>query len=166
MSSFDVLTRLFGTENHVTVAQICARAAMLFVFGLVTFRLSGRRTFAEWTAVDVIIVVMAGSAMGRAMMGSGSLPGALAAVGVLGLLHRGLSYAVAKSPTVSHIAEGRPATLARDGMLDEAARCRHNVSLSEIAAAMRAEGLNGMEDLPRVRMMILEPTGEIHVLKN
>jgi len=161
----DVLTTLFGTEDHVTVGQICARAAMLFLFGLAVFRLSGRRTFAEWTALDLIIVVMAGSAMGRAMMGSGSLPGALAAVAVLGLLHRGLSYAVVKSQAVSRVVEGMPATLIMEGVLDEDARCRHNVSLVEMASAMRAEGLSGIEDLRQVRTMILEPTGEIHVLK-
>ena len=50
-------------------------------------------------------------------------------------------------------------------VLDEAARCRHNISLSELGAAMRSEGLDGLEDIGRVRAIVLEPTGDIHVLK-
>jgi uncharacterized membrane protein YcaP (DUF421 family) len=161
----EMLTALFGTENHVSTGQICARAVLLFLYGLLMLRLSGRRTFAEWSALDVLIVVMAGSAMGRALMGSGSLPGAMAAVAVLVLLHRALSYAVAKMPGLANVVEGRPVVLARDGVLDEEARCRHNVACAEIGAAMRAKDLDGLEDMDKVRAIILEPTGDISVLK-
>src|SRR5205809_4990432 len=118
----DLLLALFGTENHVSTGQICARAAVFFVYGLLMLRLSGRRTFAEWSALDVIIIVVAGSAMGRAMMGSGSLPGALAAVALLVLLHRALSWGVAKFPVLAAWVEGEPVMVARDGILDEVRR--------------------------------------------
>jgi uncharacterized membrane protein YcaP (DUF421 family) len=160
----ELLLVLFGIEHHVTPAQICARALLLFAYGVLMLRLSGRRTFAEWSGLDVIIVVMAGSAMGRAMMGAGSLPGALAAVALLVLLHRALSWAVAKSPALAGLVEGEAALIACDGVIDEARRLRHNISQAEIAAAMREKGLSGLEEIGRVRAIFLEPTGDIHVL--
>jgi uncharacterized membrane protein YcaP (DUF421 family) len=160
-----LLTDLFGTENHLTVAQECARAILIFFFGLAMLRLSGRRTFAQWSALDVIITVTAGSALGRVMTGSGSLPGTLAAVLVLILLHLGISHLVARSRRASVLIEGSPVCIVRDGQMDEAARRHHKISLAVLAAAMRDKDLAGLEELGRVKSITLEPSGKLTVVK-
>jgi hypothetical protein len=40
----DVLISLFGVENHVPLLRECAPAVLIFVYGLMLLRLSGRRT--------------------------------------------------------------------------------------------------------------------------
>jgi uncharacterized membrane protein YcaP (DUF421 family) len=159
-----ILVDLFGTENHITVAQECARAVLIFVFGLTMLRLSGRRTFAEWSALDVIITVTAGSALGRVMTGSGSLPGTLAAVVILVLLHLGLSHLVARSLSISTLIEGDAISIVRDGVLDEAARRRHKISSADLAAAIRGKNIGDLEDLAKIKIITLEPSGEITVV--
>jgi len=156
---------LFGGQNNLTIAQECARAVLIFVFGLLMLRLSGRRTFAQWSALDVIITVTAGAALGRAMMGSGSLPGALAAVAVLVLAHWGVAHLAARSRAVSSLVEGDPVAIARDGLVDEAARRRHKISRADLAAALRKSNLAGLEELAKTKAITLEPSGEITVVK-
>ncbi|MEI9931811.1 MAG: hypothetical protein WDM89_15055 [Rhizomicrobium sp.] len=106
---------LFGLENHVSLAQECARAVLIFFYGLALLRMSGRRTFGDWSAVDVILSIIIGSALGRAMTGSAPLPGTLAAAAVLTCLHVLLGYLVASSKVASRIVEGAPVELAFDG---------------------------------------------------
>ena len=81
---------IFGVEHNVSLAQMCARAFIVFLYGLLMLRLSGRRTFAQFSAVDMVISFIVGSALSRAMTGSAPFPSVLAAVGVTGLIPKAL----------------------------------------------------------------------------
>ena len=41
-----VVETIFGIKDHLTIAQECARAVLIFAYGLAMLRLSGKRTFA------------------------------------------------------------------------------------------------------------------------
>src|ERR1700733_12215474 len=101
MESF--LISVFGVENHLTLWQECARAVLIFVYGLILLRISGRRTFGDWSALDIIISIIIGSALARALTGSAPLPGTLAAAAVLTALHVAVGYAVALSRNLSQM---------------------------------------------------------------
>ena len=49
----ELLTALFGAKDHVSLFQECARAVLIFFYGLVLLRLSGRRTFGHWSALGL-----------------------------------------------------------------------------------------------------------------
>jgi len=159
------LIAIFGVKDHLGIAQECARAILIFCYGLVILRLSGRRTFGHWSALDIVMSIIAGSALSRAMTGGAPLPGTLAAVAVLSLVHLLVAYAVAGSKSLSRIIEGPPIVLARDGVLNERARRWHTVSETDISEAMRSAQLNGMEEMGRVREMTLEVNGRLTILK-
>jgi uncharacterized membrane protein YcaP (DUF421 family) len=165
MDSSSVET-LFGSEHTITLGQECARAVLVFFYGLAMLRLSGRRTFASWSALDIIVSIIIGSSLSRVLTGAAPLAGTLAAVAVLVLLHLGVAYAIARSPGLSRLIEGNPVELARNGDLDEEVRLRHKISLSDLAEALRDHGLDGLADLARVRRMVLEPSGKISVIKD
>jgi len=97
---------IFGVQNDVSTVQECARAVLVFFYGLLLLRLSGRRTFGNFSALDVIVSVIVGSALARAMTGSAPLAGTLAASAVLVALHVLLSKLVARRPRMSHFVEG------------------------------------------------------------
>ena len=159
------LIAIFGVKDHLGIAQECARAALIFCYGLVMLRLTGRRTFGHWSALDIVISIVVGSALARAMMGDAPLVGTLAAVAVLCLLHLLVAYAVAASKTLSRIIEGEPVILVRDGVLNGKARLWHTVSETDICEAMRSQQLEGMEELDQVREMTMEVNGKLTVLK-
>jgi uncharacterized membrane protein YcaP (DUF421 family) len=154
---------LFGIKDHLTLAQECARAVLIFAYGLVMLRLSGRRTFARWSALDLIISIVVGSALARAMTGSAPLAGTLAAVAVLVILHIAFSFAVARSEWFSDLIEGNAVFLGRNGQLDHGKRRRHFISTEDLAEALRRQGVERIED---TKAIYLEANGRISVIKN
>ena len=159
------LTAIFGVNDHLGIAQECARAVLIFCYGLTMLRLTGRRTFGHWSALDIIMSIIVGSALARTMTGGAPLLGTLAAVAVLSLLHLLVSYAVAGSRALSRIIEGEPVILARDGVLNGKTRLWHTVSETDICEAMRSQQLKGLEEMGKVRQMTLEVNGKLTVLK-
>jgi uncharacterized membrane protein YcaP (DUF421 family) len=159
------LQTILGVKDHVNAWQECARAVLIFFYGLVMLRLSGRRTFAQMSALDMVVSFIVGSSLSRVLTGSATLPGTLAAVAVLVALHVVVSHAVARSEFFSRMIEGAPALLAREGRLDDRARRAHMISNADLAEAMRREGLNGLDEMDKIKSITLEPSGEISVLK-
>jgi len=156
---------IFGVEEHLLWYQGAARAALIFFFGLVILRLSGRRTFANMSALDIVISVVAGSGLSETMAGSAPLPSTLTAVAVLVGLHLVLSHAVARVPLLSKLVEGDAIPLMDQGKVDHRARKRHMISEADLEEALRDHGLAGLSDIGRVEAITLEPNGEITVLK-
>src|ERR1700748_2179893 len=96
---------LFGVQNHLTVAQESARAVLIFSYGLLLLRLSGPRMFGHWSALDITITIMVGSALARAMTGSAPLVGTMAAAAVMAALHVILGHWVAHNEKFAHVVE-------------------------------------------------------------
>lgn len=161
----EMLTAIFGIQDHVSLLQECARAILIFLYGLILLRLSGRRTFGHWSALDIVISIIVGSALGRAMTGSAPLPGTMAAAAVMVGLHVLIASAVASSRRLSRIVEGKPVILIEQGRIDHKARKNAMISECDLAEALRQEGIDGENGLEEVQKMTLEPSGKISVIK-
>jgi uncharacterized membrane protein YcaP (DUF421 family) len=153
---------LFGIKDHITLAQECARAVVVFFYGLILLRLSGRRTFAQWSALDIVISIIVGSSLARAMTASAPFGGTLAAVALLMLLHTLFSVAISRSEWLSDIVEGNAVPLAHDGRLDDEARRQHFISNEDLEQALRQRGV---ERVDQTRAIHLEADGKISVIK-
>jgi len=160
-----MLETIFGGMKDLTLGQECARAVLIFFYGLGMLRLSGRRTFAQMSAIDMIISIIVGSNLSRAMTGGVPFWGTLASVMVLVALHLMLAYAVARNPRLAEWVEGGPVILARDGMIQERARLAAKISLADLDESLREKGLDGLAEIDKTRKLILEPSGKISVIK-
>lgn len=158
-----MLQALFGETGHIGWLQECARAVVIFVYGLVIIRLAGRRVFGKWAALDIIVSIIAGSSLSRALTGGADLFGTLAATSLLMVLHWVLARFVAVSPRLSRLIEGAPLTIAEAGAADAGRLVRHAVSDADLTEALHAAGL---EDMSGARLVVLEPSGKISVLKD
>jgi len=143
--------------------QECDRALVVFIYGLAIVRVAGRRVFGKWAALDIIVSVIVGSNLSRALTGQASLGGTLAATTVLMVLHWVLAQAAARSAWLAGILEGTPIELGRGGSLDPAAMRRHSVSDRDLDEAVRQSSVSDAENTSRI---VLEPSGKINVLKN
>ena len=154
---------VFGPDdNTILLWQECLRAVLIFGFGLFLIRITGRRTFAQWSPLDFVVSVIVGSSLARALTGGVPLWGTLAAVAVLGLLHWTIAWLAAHNDWLSHWVEGSAVVLVDNGVLNERNRLRHNISHADLAEALRREGLS---DLGAAKRVTLEPNGFITVLK-
>ena len=156
---------LFGVENHLTTAQEAARAVLIFAYGLALLRLAGARMFGHWSALDIVMSIMVGSALARAMTGGAPLVGTMVAAAAMAFLHTGLALWVAHSSRLAKIVEGDSVTLIDHGKIDHATRKRHMISEADLREAMRQEGIDGERHADNVKLMSLEPSGKISVIK-
>src|SRR5436309_4890270 len=86
---WEQIQAIFGLGPHAEnagIIQIVLRTALVYVSMLVIVRLGSKRFLSEATAFDVIVAIMFGSIMSRAIDGSSPfLPTLLIAVALLGL---------------------------------------------------------------------------------
>ncbi|HEX4862113.1 MAG TPA: YetF domain-containing protein, partial [Rhizomicrobium sp.] len=150
-----VLIDVFGVQNHISTAQEAARAVLIFAYGLTLLRLSGPRMFGHWSALDVVISIMVGSALARAMTGSAPLIGTMAAAAVMALLHVGLSHWVARNGKVARLFEGEAVALIDHGQIDHRMRKRVKISEADLREALREHGIDGEAKVENVKRMML-----------
>src|SRR3954447_9357628 len=106
---------VFGADAQLAWWQGCARAVVVFAYGLALVRIAGRRVFGRWAALDIVVAIVVGSNLSRALTGNAPLLGTLVATTLLMALHRVLAPAAARSPCLSKLVEGPAIDLARNG---------------------------------------------------
>lgn len=156
---------IFGVQNHLSTAQEAARAVLIFFYGLLLLRLSGPRLFGQWSALDIVISIMVGSALARAMTGSAPLVGTMVAAAVMAILHVSLAHGVARNQTMAHLFEGEAVTLIDHGHIDHEARKHSKISESDLREALREHGIDGEAKVGNVKLMTLEPSGKLSIVK-
>ena len=159
----DSLNAIFGPDQGISWEQECARAVLIFFYGLLLVRIAGRRVFGRWSAIDIVVSIIIGSNLSRALTGTAPLWGTLAATTLLMALHFALAHAVVRSRWLSRLVEGGPIRLAEGGKADEQAMRRQGVSLADLHEALRDKGL---EHVDQTRLINLEPSGNVTVLKS
>jgi uncharacterized membrane protein YcaP (DUF421 family) len=156
------LTSVFGQPPSITAGQELARTIVVLIYSIAAFRLSGRRTFARWSAPDLVVSMVAGSSLSRAMTGNAALGGTLAAVSLLILIHWAIAKMTARSQIASRIFEGSAVELAAHGTVHRLALRTNNISRTDLEEAVRQ---SGFDDIHQPAWMMLEPSGKISVAR-
>ncbi len=126
---------------------------------LVLLRVGGRRALAELTVVDLVVVLVLGSAVETAMIhGDTSLRAGLLAAATLLVTNRLLAAAMLRSKRFRHFVGGGPRLLVHDGKpVDDHLRAA-GLSLEDLRAALRGRGY---DDISEVRFAVFETDGTI-----
>ena len=153
---------LIGPDNGAASAlQLCARAVLLLAFGIACIRIAGRRTFSQASPLDIVVAIVVGSNISRAMTGKAPFFPTLAATLLLVVLHRLLAMATLRWSVLASWIKSTPTTLVSDGQVDEAALRRHGLSREDLLEALRMEQA---DDPARIRLATLEAGGKISVV--
>jgi hypothetical protein len=91
-----------------------------------------------------------------------NLWGTLVALSLLTALHRLLADTAARSARLSHLLEGAPISLGRGEQVKAASCIRHAVNEAGLNETPRSAGLKSVNG---TRLIVLEPSGKISVLK-
>jgi uncharacterized membrane protein YcaP (DUF421 family) len=144
------------------LASIAARTFIVLVAVTVGMRMYGKRGVGELNTTDLVMILLIGNAVQNALTyGSGDLGIGLVSAGTLLALDWVMGGLVVRRPWLERRLTGEPTILCRDGQLDHRAMHRASVSEPEIYAAIREEGL---VDISRVRLIVLEPDGQLSVI--
>jgi uncharacterized membrane protein YcaP (DUF421 family) len=144
----------------LTWEQMSMRGLVALAYGIVILRLFGRRIFARWSALDIVIAVSMGSTLSRAITGPIPFWPAVAATTVMILVHRALAILSAYLPWLSRLLEGREVTLAKNGVANERSMAFNGITFADLAEALRMKGL---ESISQTQRITLEPNGGISI---
>src|SRR5947207_3806516 len=114
-------TELIGHEGDILWWQMSIRAVLIFIFGLVLIRVFGRRAFGKQNPLDIVVAIIVGSSLSRALTGNAPFIPTLIATAVLVWFFWVLEHAAARWHWLSRLANGDPVWLARDHRLDRSA---------------------------------------------
>jgi uncharacterized membrane protein YcaP (DUF421 family) len=144
-------------------AATVARAASVYLFLLAVFRISGRRTLAQVTTFDLILVLILGDATQDALLGAGAtFADAVLAVSTLVILDIALAGAKRRWPSVDVLIDGLPLPLVVHGRRRETQMAAEGVTLDDLLTAARER--QGLSRLDQVAFAVLEQDGRISIV--
>jgi len=139
------------------------RGIAVYVILLAAMRLSGRRTLAQITSFDFVLLLIIAETTQQALLGDDfSITNAVVLMVTLFGLDIALSHVKLWSPRVNRLLDGAPTVLISLGKLDEEAIRRSRVGLDDILEAARAE--HEVERLDQIKFAVLEIGGEISII--
>ncbi len=139
------------------------RAAIVYVFVLVVIRLAGKRTLAELSTFDLVVLLILSEAVQPALVADDTrLTSAMLIVLTIVGIDALLGLVKFRSPRASQLLDDIPTILVRDGVVNDQAMARERLDEDDIMEAARRQ--MGLERLDQVRFAILERTGGISVI--
>jgi uncharacterized membrane protein YcaP (DUF421 family) len=140
------------------------RGLAIYFALLVIIRLSGRRTLAQMTPFDLVIVLVISETTQQAMLGDDfSITNAILLILTLFMSDILLSYLKNWSPFAARIIDGVPTILVANGVADREALRGCRLQMDDVLEAARNQ--QGIESAMDIRFAILEVSGNISIIK-
>lgn len=139
------------------------RAAAMYLALMVLFKIAGRRSLAELTTFDFVLLMIIGEATQQALLGNDfSLTNSVLVIVTLIAIDVGLSLLKQRSAWLSRLISGEPTIIVENGkMLIH--RLRH-ARLVEADVMEAARSSQGIETVDQIKFAILERNGKISVI--
>ena len=139
------------------------RALAVYGFLLILFRIFGKRSLAQITTFDFVMLLIIAETTQQALLGEDfSLMNCFLLIATLLVVDTGLSSIKRRSEWFGRVSEGTPIVIVENGKpLIERMR-RSRVDVADILVAARE--LQGLERLEQIRYAVLEKNGMITVI--
>jgi len=143
--------------------DIVLRATLAFFFVLFVTRVVGRRELASLQPFDLILLVMIGDLVQQGVTQNDfSVTGLVLAGGTIAVLTVAVSYSSFKVPFLRPVLDGEPIIVVQDGEPIETNLARNRITLGEVLAAARQEGIASLD---QVEWAVLETSGRISFIE-
>ncbi|GAA4477393.1 DUF421 domain-containing protein [Enteractinococcus fodinae] len=143
--------------------DVVIRAAAVYLLILLIMRISGKRTMAQVTIFDFILLLIIGEAVAEALVGEDpSLTAAALIVTTLVLLDRVSDYLGWRVPRLKRILESAPVVLVEDGRPLRDTMNRERISDDDILSSARET--QGLESMDQIKWAVLETSGTISIV--
>jgi len=140
------------------------RALAMYLALMVLFKIAGRRSLAELTTFDFVLLMIIGEATQQALLGDDfSLTNAFLVIITLIAIDVGFSLLKQRSRWVSRLIDGEPTIIVENGKLLHR-RLRH-ARLVEADVMEAARSSQGIETIDQIKFAIIERNGKISVIR-
>jgi uncharacterized membrane protein YcaP (DUF421 family) len=152
-----------GLESKdISVWQMGLRAVVVYVVTVIVVRLGKKRFMGQATAFDVILGIMLGSIVSRAVTGNAPFLPALVASAVLIGMHWLFSAVAVRWHGFGWAIKGRAVHLVRAGEVDQKAMARSHMTEHDLWEDLRAKSVSKLDQVAEAR---LERSGQLSVIK-
>ncbi len=157
---------LFGGDaahSSLSWGQLAARAAIVYVAGILLVRLGKSRMLGRASPLDVIVAFILGSMLSRAITGTAAITDTLVATASLVLLHATLTWLACRFHACGWLIKGRPHVLVQDGQINWANMHHSHISEADLREEMRLNA--NVTELAAVELAVKERSGQIGVVR-
>lgn len=138
-------------------------ASTVYLTLMVLFRLTGRRTLAQVTTFDLVLLLIISEAVQQALIGDDfSLTQAFIVIVTLVVLERGSDYLAWRFPWFRRVSASVPVVLVRNGVADERMLRHYRLTVDDVVTAARVQ--HGLMGFDQVDWAVLENSGGISVI--
>ncbi|HEU4653823.1 MAG TPA: YetF domain-containing protein [Steroidobacteraceae bacterium] len=139
------------------------RATVVYAVLLILFRLAGKRTLAEVTTFDFVLLLIISEATQQAMVGSdNSMTNSLLLVGTLVGLNILMSELKQRFAVVERVLDGMPLLIVEHGKPLQDRMAKERVDVDDVLDAARES--HGLERLDQIKYAVLERNGKISII--
>jgi uncharacterized membrane protein YcaP (DUF421 family) len=143
--------------------EIVVRASLTFFFLLLLTRGMKKRTLGDMAPFEMLLLVTVGDIVQQGITQEDySLTGAVLAISTFGFWITALTWATWRSSRLAEVIDGVPVVVVQDGRPIDHVLAVERMPLSELCEAARQEGI---DDLAKVKLAVLEPSGRISFIK-
>ena len=143
--------------------EIALRATIVYGALFLLFRGSRKRALAEMSPFEMILLVTVGDMVQQGITQDDySLTGAAIAVGTFSFWVAVMTWLSYRSDRARRVIEGVPLVIVSEGEPVEAALRVEQLPVSEVQEAAR---LQGIDDLAKIRLAVLETSGKISFIE-
>ncbi len=142
---------------------VIPRTAIVFLVAILYVRLAKKRFIAQASASDLVMAIIFGSVLSRAVNGGATLLSSLVAGMVLVGLQRLLAHFACRSKSFARWVKGTTEVLVLDGVEDREQMMKHDISEEDLRSEMRINGLT--DDVSGVAQATFERSGRISVVR-
>jgi uncharacterized membrane protein YcaP (DUF421 family) len=147
---------------EIPVIEKVVRSAVVYLFLLVAFRLAGKRQLGTMTAFDLVVLLVISNVVQNALIGNdNSLGGGLLGATVILVLNAIVAWLTFRFKRLERIVEHTPTILVKHGRILRENLRRERLSLHEVRASLRREGIASLRN---VHYVLLEEDGHLSVL--
>ncbi len=152
-----------GLESRdINSLQMGLRAAVVFIVTVLMVRLAKKRFMGRATAFDVILGIMIGSIVSRAVTGNGPFLPALVATAVLLGMHWVFSWIAMRWHGFGSLIKDEPRLLVRNGEIDRHEMRKTHMTEHDLWEDLRGKSVSALKQVAEAR---LERSGNLSVIK-
>lgn len=143
--------------------EAVVRALVVYVFVLIVFRISGKRSLGQVTTFDFVLLLIIAETTQQALIGDDySMTNAMILIASLAGLDIGLSLLKQRSRALARLLEGTPLVIVQDGQPLRERMDKEQVDEDDVLHAARET--QGLERMDQIKLAVLERNGGISVV--
>jgi uncharacterized membrane protein YcaP (DUF421 family) len=139
------------------------RAAVVYILLMAVFRISGKRSLAQITTFDFVLLLVIGEATQQALLGDDvSITNGAIVIVTLVAIDIGLSLVAPRISRLDRILEGTELVIVEDGKWHAERMRKARVSENDVLSSARER--HGLERRDQIRYAVIERSGTISIV--